>query len=239
MFEKGLLKKFYDEYTEKENYADDKSALRTVEVVFGKSVTEVEHDWRQWVLAQRVPPVPFLGVRSREDKDRVVVEEVVARSPAEAAGVKAGDVILRLDSQAIKRQSDLMEALGAKDVGEEVALQVQRDGKAIDVKLKLAARPASIAERPAAPPPQTAFLGASVEEAGEGIRVKEVVKDSPAAKAGLKVGDPILELNGKAVRSVRQFLDALKAARPGQTVKLTIVRDGQRRTVEVQLAKLP
>ncbi|HUT32608.1 MAG TPA: PDZ domain-containing protein [Planctomycetota bacterium] len=238
MLEKGLLKKFYDEYTEKESYADDKSALRTVEVVFGKPIQEVERDWKQWVLAQKVPQVPFLGLRTKADKGKLLVEEVVAKSPADKAGIKKGDVITTMDGQAMDDPNDMMEVIGGKNVGDEMAVQVQREGKTLDLKLKLAARPAGLGRPPTPPPAPVAFLGASVEEIVGGIRVREVVKDSPADKAGLQVGDPIVEVDGKPVGTVRQFLDALKAAKPDQTIKLTLDHDGQRETLEVKLAKL-
>ncbi len=239
MLEKGLLKKFYDAYTDKESYADDKSALRTIEVVFGKPIAEVERDWRQWVLAQKVPQVPFLGIRTKEDKGKLLVEEVTAKSPADKAGIKKGDLIATLDGQAVQDQNNLMEAVGAKNVGDEMAVQVTREGKTLDLKLKLAARPPD-ADRPPQPPqpPPAAFLGASVEEHGGGVRIKEVAKDSPAAKAGLLAGDPVLELDGKPVKSVRQFLDALKVAKPGQVIKLTIEADGMEETLDIPLAKL-
>jgi len=239
MLERGLLKRFYDAYTEKEGYADDKTALRTIEVLFGKPIAEVENDWKQWVLAQKVPQVPFLGVRTKEDKGRLLVEELVPNSPSAKAGLKKGDIILALDGQKVNDPNDLMEIIGAKSVGDDLALQVEREGKTHDLKAKLAARPAGVDQPPTPPPAQTAFLGASVEEFAGGIRVREVLKDSPADKAGLRIGDPIVELDGKPVATIRQFLDALKPAKPDQVVKLTIEHDGQRRTLDVKLSRLP
>lgn len=239
MLEKGLLKKFYDEYTEKESYADDKSALRTVEVVFGKPIGEVERDWRQWVLAQKVPPVPFLGIRTKEEAQKLLVEDVTAKSPADKAGIRKGDVVAAVDGQAITNQGALLEAIGAKSVGEELVVQVIREGKPLDLKVKLAARPPDADRPPAKPAPQAAFLGASVEEAeGGAVRIKDITKDSPAAKAGLQPGDTVLELDGKPIGTVRQFLDALKAAKPDQTIKLAIQRDGEKTTLEVKLTRL-
>ena len=239
MLERGLLKKFYDAYTDKEGYADDKTALRTIEVLFGKPIAEVESDWKQWVLAQKVPQVPFLGVRTKEDKGKLLVEDIVANSPAAKAGIRKGDLIATMDGQPVNDPNDLLEIVGARSVGDELAIQVQREGKTLDLKLKLAARPPD-ADRPPAPPPsQIAFLGASVEEIVGGIRLREVLKDSPADKAGLRVGDPVVEVDAKPVGTIRQFLDALKAAKPDQVVKLTIDHDGLRTTLDVKLGRLP
>jgi RNase P/RNase MRP subunit p29 len=237
MFEKGLLKRFYDAYTENESYADDKSALRTVEVVFGKPIAEVEHDWRQWVLAQKVPGVPFLGVRTKQEGERLVVVEVTAKSPADKAGVKVGDALASLDGEPLAKMDDLLAALGQREVGEEVPVQVKREGTTVDLKLKLGARPPARRPRPPKPAPK-AFLGASVEEAEGKVRVKAITKDSPAAKAGLEAGDTVVELDGKPVTSVRQFLDAVTAAKPGQTMKVAIQRGDERQTLDIKLTAL-
>jgi S1-C subfamily serine protease len=237
MFEKGLLKRFYDAYTENENYGDDKSALRTVEVVFGKPIAEVERDWRKWALAQKVPRVPFVGVRTKEADGKLVVVEVTAKSPAAKAGIQVDDVLASLGGEPLAKMADLLAAVGQHEVGDEVPVQVQRKGETLDLTLTLTARPPVRKPRPPKPAPK-AFLGASVEEADGKVSVKAVTPDSPAAKAELQAADAIVELDGKPVTSVRQFLDAITAAKPGQTVKMTIERGEERKTLEVKLATL-
>ncbi|NQT86777.1 PDZ domain-containing protein, partial [bacterium] len=237
MFEKGLLKRFYDAYTKGENYKDDASALRTVEVVFGKPIAEVERDWRKWVLAQKAPRLPFLGVRTKDEGGKLIVVEAIAKSPAGKAGIQKDDVLVSLDGHPLKKVAGLFEALGGKDVGDEVTVQVRRGEETLDLKLTLGARPAQRQPRKPKPKPK-AYLGAPVEEANGKVRVKSVAKDSPAAKAGLKAGDIVIELDGKPAPSVRKFLDAITAAKPGQTVKLTVERDGEKQTLEVKLTAL-
>lgn len=66
----------------------------------------------------------------------------------------------------------------------------------------------------------------------DGLMITEVNNDSPAAKAGLKAGDIITEINGKAVKSDIDLIREINSQKDGD-VQLTIVRDGQRQTISV------
>jgi serine protease Do len=71
----------------------------------------------------------------------VLVESVEEGGPAAKAGVKAGDVILKLGGTAIRDGEDLRRELGRMEPGQEVALAVLRDGKPLDLKVKLGGEP--------------------------------------------------------------------------------------------------
>ena len=71
-------------------------------------------------------------------KGGVLVTSVDADGPAAKAGVKAGDVILKFDGKAVADADDLRDAVAAAEGGKEVALSVQRDGRALDLKATLA-----------------------------------------------------------------------------------------------------
>jgi len=73
----------------------------------------------------------------------------------------------------------------------------------------------------------------------EGILVAQVLKGSPADKAGLKVGDIIVALNGRKLDSVRDLQFTVMKTKPGTEVELTVVRDGKKRTVKVEIGELP
>ena len=68
---------------------------------------------------------------------------------------------------------------------------------------------------------------------GGGVVVEDVQADSPAEKAGLKRADVIVEFDGEHVRSARQFTRLVQETAPGRRVQATIVRDGQRKDVQV------
>lgn len=66
-----------------------------------------------------------------------------------------------------------------------------------------------------------------------GVRIDDVDADSPAAKAGIKEGDIVVEFDGERIRSARQFSRMVAETAGGRSVKLGIVRNGQRQTVDV------
>jgi membrane-associated protease RseP (regulator of RpoE activity) len=72
-----------------------------------------------------------------------------------------------------------------------------------------------------------------------GIKVVEVVKDGPADKAGLKVDDVITSIDGRAVDSPQEVPPIIQAAGAGTGVKLEVVREGKKQTLEVTLARHP
>ncbi|EDP74587.1 Do family serine endopeptidase [Hydrogenivirga sp. 128-5-R1-1] len=73
----------------------------------------------------------------------------------------------------------------------------------------------------------------------EGILVAQVLKNSPADKAGLKVGDIIVALNGKKLDSVRDLQFTVMKTKPGTVVELTVIRDGKKKTIKVKIGELP
>jgi serine protease Do len=72
----------------------------------------------------------------------------------------------------------------------------------------------------------------------KGILVAQVADGSPAAKAGLKVGDLIIQYQGKPVDDVGDFRNRVAFTAPGSKEKLTIIRNGKRKDINVEIAKL-
>ena len=67
---------------------------------------------------------------------------------------------------------------------------------------------------------------------GGGVKVDEVSSDSAAEKAGLKAGDVVVEFDGERVRSARQFTRLVQETPDGRTVKIAVMRDGKRQTLD-------
>lgn len=80
--------------------------------------------------------------------------------------------------------------------------------------------------------------GLRVDNPNSGIIVGDVVKDSPADKSGIKRYDVILDLNGKEVVDVNSFRNTIAANNPGDTAKLTVLRDGKKLNVTIKLAEM-
>jgi putative serine protease PepD len=85
-----------------------------------------------------------------------------------------------------------------------------------------------------------AFLGVTVGDTGDGVYVGSVQPGGPAAKAGIGVGDVIVSIGGKATPSSGELGSVLAARKPGQTVKVRIVRaNGGSATVDLTLGEYP
>lgn len=95
------------------------------------------------------------------------------------------------------------------------------------------------------------YLGVTIQNVGDklaksfvlpdthGALVAGVAKDSPAEKAGLKEGDFIVEVADKAVRNVNELRNRVAQIKPGTRVKLSIHRDGKKRTIPLKIGQQP
>jgi len=85
-----------------------------------------------------------------------------------------------------------------------------------------------------------AFLGISIGDTGNGVYVGRVDAGTPAAKAGIKAGDVIVEVAGQPTPTSDALGSVLPAQKPGQTVKVKLTRqDGSKTTVDVTLGEFP
>ncbi len=73
----------------------------------------------------------------------------------------------------------------------------------------------------------------------EGALVGEVQQGLPAAQAGIKSGDIIIEVDGTPIKTVRELQRKIASFRPDSTVKIKVLRDGKEQQIDVRLAKLP
>ena len=84
------------------------------------------------------------------------------------------------------------------------------------------------------------YLGVRLSSPDEGgAEVEEVVAGSPAAQAGLQTGDVISQFNGTKVKNVQHLISLLTKSRIGQTIKLSVLRNGTLETVRVKLGDKP
>ena len=76
-------------------------------------------------------------------------------------------------------------------------------------------------------------------ESVKGVKFADVTDGSPAAQAGLKGGDILTEFDGKPIQNLYDFTYALRAKKPGDQVKVKVLRGGQTLEVNVTLKKRP
>ena len=87
--------------------------------------------------------------------------------------------------------------------------------------------------------PPGGYLGVELEPADDGVKIKLIMRDSAAAKAGLKTADLVLAVAGKSVQSIEALQKALQRYKPGDVVAVHIKRGDEERHVEAKLGKRP
>jgi putative serine protease PepD len=84
-----------------------------------------------------------------------------------------------------------------------------------------------------------AYLGVRISDGNGGARIEEVSGGAPASRAGVQTGDLVTAANGKPVRSAAELSGAVASRKPGDKLKLTVKRGGEKRTVTVTLGTRP
>ena len=85
----------------------------------------------------------------------------------------------------------------------------------------------------------TPSLGATAVEDDKGMKLTEVKPESAAEKGGLKVGDVLQKVDGAAVHNRQDLIAAIYSRKPGDVVKLAVLRAEKAVEVEVKLGRLP
>ena len=166
----------------------------------------------------------------------VLVRGVEEGSPAEKAGIEAGDIITRFDGKSIEKPADLPRAVGNTKPGSQVALTVFRRGATKDLKVTVAEiEPEKVAEaapEKKAPVAKIAHLGLSLSDLSEaqkkearvrsGVRVDAAV--DAAARAGIREGDLILAVANTEVSSVQVFESLMARIDKSRPVSVLIRR---------------
>ena len=98
---------------------------------------------------------------------------------------------------------------------------------------------ASLSQDNTSPSDQSVYLGVQIVQAADGPTVGSVIADSPADKAGLQRGDVVTAIDGTSVSDVQAIRDALEGKEAGDTVTVSITRDGSAQDVTVTLEARP
>jgi serine protease Do len=189
----------------------------------------------------------YLGVSSgpvsEEDKDHLglkerkgaLVNEVERGTPAEKAGLKPADVIIEVNGKPVKDHHDLMFKIAEIEPGTKVEIKIIRDKKEKILTVTLAERQSEIAQE--TPASSSKDLGFSITtmtprlarrygfKTEEGVIITDVRRFTEADRKGLRVGDIILEANGKDVRNERDFRNIVDKLDSGDTLMLRIRRE--------------
>lgn len=186
------------------------------------------------------------------DRNGVLVAEVTPGGPADKAGIKPDDVIRKIGDRTIRSNDDLLTEVASRMPGEEVKIELFREGKTVKTTAVLGER---VVERGQAriggggqedsqareEARNATGLGLTVETYDassaprgrredvdadlRGVRITDVESNSVANDKGLAAGMIITSINDQPVRNVADWRSALEALRPGSPVKLDVQDD--------------
>ncbi|SLM61500.1 Outer membrane stress sensor protease DegQ, serine protease, periplasmic [Dickeya aquatica] len=141
------------------------------------------------------------------------VSEVIPKSAAAKAGIKAGDVLISLDGKSINSFAELRAKIGTTAPGKTVRIGLLRDGKQQEVAVVLdnSSNVTTNADS-LSPALQGATLNnGQLKDGSKGVAIDNVTKDSAAAKIGLQKGDIIVGVNRERVENITQLRKLLEA----------------------------
>jgi serine protease Do len=172
----------------------------------------------------------------------VLVEDVFKDSPGKKAGLKAGDVILEVNGEIMNSTSRLRNKIAMLGSGTTATLKVLRDGKEMNLSIKLDERPDKLPQENTEnmENEQSSVDGLTLaplnsitrqefgisNEVAKGVIIIGVESGSPASQAGLQPGDVVLEVNRKAADSPETFVREYKKLK--DKALLYVYRDGNR-----------
>jgi serine protease Do len=172
----------------------------------------------------------------------VLVNDIPPTGPASKSTLQRGDVIMKINAQAIDDSRTLQKTVAAMKPGTKVTIEVIRDKKAVQVPVTIGSLSEDQAAQDKAAPEsgKADLLGLMVQMApdGSGVLVADIAEESSAAESGVMPGDLIRSVNKKPVKSVKDYQDAVKGLKPGQRVLLDLDRRGMKLFLAFQLKQM-
>lgn len=166
----------------------------------------------------------------------VLIADIVKEGPAEKAGLKQGDVVIRFQDKEVGDAHELSRMVAAVPSDTQVEVAVIRDGKPETIKVIVGTMPEE--EQVVTPAKTESPWGITVqgltpemaqrfglEEGDQGVIVSNVEFGSPAGEAGLQSGDLIKEVNRQKIQSVEDYENAVGKSKSGESLLLLIKRD--------------
>ncbi len=175
------------------------------------------------------------GVKEGEG---VLVGQVFKGDPAEKAGIQVGDVIVEFDGKPISSPSQLSRLAAATPPDKTIDIVVVRDQKRRVLKITLGEQKED--EKTALEEKDTSSVyGMEVDDItpqaakkfnlrrkqGEGVVITHTNMDGPAAKAGLRPGDVLVEINRKKIKKLSDYNDLMDELKEGESLVVLRVRN--------------
>ena len=197
---------------------------------------------------QTLTPELAEAMKLKGQSTGALVGEVTPKSPSEKAGMKTGDVITAVNGKKISDARELRLMIGSMAPGTKVQIEINREGQNKTLNVDLAEMPAGAAEQGAEAAPEeaaqpekaTVFGGVAVADITDDVRtalnlpkdiqgavIADIDADSPAAKAGLREGDVIQEVNKRPVRSAKDLVAISKKLKPTEKILIRVYSQGR------------
>jgi len=182
----------------------------------------------------------------------VLVGDVIEDSPAEEAGIKRGDIIVKVNDEEVNSPGELQDKIRDIDIGKKANIEVVRDGKTINFIVKIGEMP-TVEEEGSEFPKEKVFsvqTGLKVEAVTsevakelelpwvKGLVITEVIPGSSADDMGLQRGDVILEASRIEMSSVDEWEELINKLEPGDTLLLLVFRNQRTYYVPIKVEKI-
>ncbi len=194
-------------------------------IQFGK----VQAAWLGIFVQQLTPAlVQHFGLANQ---DGALISRIVKDSPGDKAGLKPGDIILKLDGKKIKSAKDYRSRITGFTARDQISLHILNDAKPRDVTLTATQLPLRLAQELA-----YNWLGIEVSEitigkavkyglsARKGVILTQVEPESAAHKIGMKPGDVIRQINNQPVDNLKDYQQAILSAYQKESVLFLVQR---------------
>ena len=164
----------------------------------------------------------------------VIINSVFEGDPADMAGLKVGDIILKIGGSEINSPNSMIRVIGAITPGQTINLDILRDGKPKLVPVKLESRKKRTTQLATLSPMRSSGLGFTVVNSEKGSKlpggalVSQVDPESHAALKGLRSGDLIVAVNGENVENQHEFDGLVGKIQQGSAVFLLIWRNDKK-----------
>lgn len=192
---------------------------------------------RGWlgVYIQRLTPDMAESLNIPDGKGALVAD-AMKDGPAEKAGIRSGDVIVRFDGRDVEDQHELPQMVASTTPGKKVPVTVVRDGKRVELSVTIAEMEGEPARAAREGPDLSKGLGLTVQditpdiakhmdiENRKGVLVADIESGSPADDAGFREGDIIRQINRRPVTDVGEFEKVLEKAKGDKTVLFLVER---------------
>ena len=187
---------------------------------------------RGWIGISVQDMTPEILEFFKMDKQQgILVVRVIKGSPAERAGLKAGDIVFSLDRHPINKKVDYRERVSTYPIGNTIRFDVLRDGKAAVARVRVSAIPEEkISEFTrdwiglAAGKIDSSLKRKFGIDTEKGMVVLEVVANSPSGKIGIRPGDVIRQINRTTIDHDKDFREAIVEAGSRDSVLLLVQR---------------